>query len=153
MHWLERKIIPPFQVLILGTVEWWLHRSIGFLHYHFGFEYLLSRILLVIALVLVVASIYPFWRHKTTVNPVKLGDTSSLITTGMFGFSRNPIYVADALVLVAWTVYLGFWGGLILVPVFIAYITRFQIMPEERVLAEKFGAQYSAYCAGVRRWL
>ncbi len=150
---LELKVIPPFQVIILGFASWWLHGHTDFGHVHFGFEYVLSRVLLLLALAIAAGSIYQFWRHQTTVNPTRLSQTNSLITGGLFALSRNPIYVADALVLVAWSIYLGFWPALVTVPVFMAYVTRFQIIPEERVLAEKFGDAYSEYCERVRRWI
>ena len=150
---LELKIIPPLQVIILGFVSWWLHRHSDFGHVHFGFEYVLSRGLLLLALAIAAGSIYQFWRHNTTVNPTRLSETRSLIKSGLFSLSRNPIYVADAVVLVAWSVYLGFWPALVSVPIFMAYVTRFQIVPEERVLIQKFGDEYSEYCRRVRRWI
>ena len=86
-----------------------------------------------------------FWKHKTTVNPSKLKDTSSLITSGVFAFSRNPIYVIDALLLLSWAVWLGQWLNLVMPFVFIWYCTEFQIKAEESVLAEKFGDQFEQY--------
>jgi protein-S-isoprenylcysteine O-methyltransferase Ste14 len=86
-------------------------------------------------------------------NPTKPSATSSLVTNGVFRFTRNPMYLSLLLYLVAWAVYLANWLALLLVPVFMLYITRFQIKPEERALSAQFGPEYASYKARVRRWL
>jgi len=94
------------------------------------------------------------FRHaRTTVSPLKPQDASTLVTGGIYRFTRNPMYVGMLLVVVGWATFL--WSPLALLGpvVFVAYITRFQIIPEERVLRSKFGEAYSAYQARVRRWL
>ncbi len=153
MNSLELKIVPPFQVLILGAVMWVVHRYIPLFHHHTGHEFLISRLTLWVCLAIFIAALYQFWRHQTTVNPRKLGETSSLITGGVFSLSRNPIYVVDVLLLIAWAIWLGQWLNLIWPVVFIWYVTRFQIEPEERILLEKFGDTYSNYQMKTRRWL
>jgi protein-S-isoprenylcysteine O-methyltransferase Ste14 len=79
--------------------------------------------------------------------------TSSLVTSGVYRFTRNPMYVGLALVLLAWAVFLSSAWTMLGPLTFILYMTRFQIMPEEKVLSGMFGAAYSAYQAKVRRWL
>ncbi len=94
-----------------------------------------------------------FGKARTTINPVRIEQASSLVTTGVYRFTRNPMYVALALLLCAWAAGLGRalpWIGPV---VFIAFINRFQIIPEERVLTEKFGDAYEEYRRSVRRWL
>lgn len=147
------KIIPPFQVLILGGAMWSIHRYVPFFHYHYGIEFYLSRAVLIAALILFISAVYQFWKHQTTVNPIKLDQTTALITQGVFAWSRNPIYVVDVLLLYAWAIWLGNWINLLLPFLFIYYITEFQIKPEERVLAAKFGDQYLKYKQHVRRWI
>ena len=157
MNSLKLKIIPPFQVLILGELIWGLHENIDLsdvnLHVHFGWEYMLSRIVLVLALIIVLLAVLEFWKLKTTVSPVNIHKASSLITTGVFKWSRNPIYFADALILLAWVLWLGFLPGIAVIVVFIWYIRRFQIEPEEVLLEEIFGRAYRDYCAKTRRWI
>jgi protein-S-isoprenylcysteine O-methyltransferase Ste14 len=80
-------------------------------------------------------------------------ESSALVTDGLYRFSRNPIYVADALVLVAVALLVANALALLVLPLFVAYLDRFQIRPEERALRERFGAQFEAYCREVRRWL
>ena len=90
---------------------------------------------------------------KTTVNPLKPETASSLVTSGVFKYSRNPMYVGLAIILLAWTTYLAVPLGLLAVVGFIAYIQRFQIVPEERALVVLFGNEFEAYQSTVRRWL
>lgn len=94
-----------------------------------------------------------FRKAKTTVNPLTPQHSSAVVTTGVYGVTRNPMYLGLALILLGLAVYLASpWA--FLGPVgFIAFITRFQIRPEERALTARFGATYTAYCARVRRWL
>ncbi|MGV8804479.1 MAG: methyltransferase family protein [Polaromonas sp.] len=100
-----------------------------------------------------VAGLLAFRRAKTTVNPMAPHQSSSVVSTGVYRFTRNPMYLGLVLLLLAWAVYLASAWALLGVPVFVAYITRFQIQPEEHVLAARFGRSYADYCARVRRWL
>jgi protein-S-isoprenylcysteine O-methyltransferase Ste14 len=79
--------------------------------------------------------------------------TSSLVTSGVYRFSRNPMYVGMLLILTAWAVFLAVPLTLLGPLAFFLYLKRFQIEPEERVMGEIFGAEFSAYRAQVRRWL
>ena len=79
--------------------------------------------------------------------------TTYLVTQGPFRYTRNPIYLADALLLAAWLVWLGNMLSVLVLPLFVIYITRFQIQSEERALALKFGEDYRGYCRRVRRWV
>ena len=94
-----------------------------------------------------------FRRHKTTVNPFTPAKSSSLVATGIYRYSRNPMYLGLFLALLGWGAYLGNWASALLLPAFVAYMNRFQIHPEERVLTESFGPQFLAYARSVRRWL
>jgi protein-S-isoprenylcysteine O-methyltransferase Ste14 len=79
--------------------------------------------------------------------------SSSLVATGIYRFSRNPMYPGFLLALLGWSVYLANWIAALLLPVFVVYMNRFQIQPEGRALLQKFGAQFSEYAAAVRRSL
>lgn len=99
------------------------------------------------------AGVAAFRRARTTVNPTTPEASSTVVTSGIYRWSRNPMYLGFLLMLVGWSLYLSNLAALLLVPSFIVYMNRFQIMPEERALAAKFGAQYVAYMQEVRRWL
>jgi protein-S-isoprenylcysteine O-methyltransferase Ste14 len=94
-----------------------------------------------------------FQKARTTVNPFSPKNTTALVTGGVFGWSRNPIYLGDLLILLGWAIYLQHALAFLLLPVFVVYINRFQIEPEEQVLREKFGERFDAYRQRVRRWL
>ena len=100
-----------------------------------------------------VAGILAFGRAKTTVNPMKPEKSAALVNTGVFRITRNPMYVGMVFILLAWAVYLASPWALFGPLLFAAYITRFQIKPEERVLAARFGDEFASYTARVRRWL
>lgn len=99
------------------------------------------------------AGVLAFRRHKTTVNPFTPEQSSSLVATGIYRFSRNPMYLGFLLALAGWGVHLANWVSVLLLPAFVAYMNRFQIEPEERALAKRFGQQFTAYSLSVRRWL
>jgi protein-S-isoprenylcysteine O-methyltransferase Ste14 len=94
-----------------------------------------------------------FRTSRTTVNPLKPERASALVTGGVYRVTRNPMYVGLAFVLLAWAVYLSAMLPFAGIAVFVAFITRLQIVPEERVLHGLFGDAYAAYAARVRRWL
>ena len=94
-----------------------------------------------------------FRRAKTTVNPLRPEASAALVSTGVYSFTRNPMYLGMALVLFAWGAYLSSFWSLVGPLLFALYITRFQIVPEERALERLFGASFAEYKKRVRRWL
>ena len=88
-----------------------------------------------------------------TVSPLDPEQTEHFVSDGVYRFSRNPMYAGLGCWLVAWAGYLAHPLPWLFLAAFVAYMTWFQIMPEERVLAQKFGAEYESYCWRVRRWL
>ncbi|MDY6215759.1 isoprenylcysteine carboxylmethyltransferase family protein [Actinobacillus porcinus] len=113
----------------------------------------LASVLFFVGLVIAVASLLTFWQAKTTVSPKKIEQASTLITTGVFRLSRNPMYLSLALWLLTWTIFCETLWGMLVVIGFIAYLTEFQIKPEEKFLVQKFGKQYLNYKQSVRRWI
>ena len=94
-----------------------------------------------------------FRRARTTVNPLRPAAATALVTGGIYRHTRNPMYLGQALVLLGGMLWLGSAAALLVVPLFVGWITRFQILPEERVLSARFGADYAAFRRDVRRWL
>lgn len=103
--------------------------------------------------VFVASGIHAFRQHHTTLNPVDPSSASTLVTSGMYCLSRNPMYLGFLLILAAFACLLGNWLAFACLPAFVLYMNRFQISLEERALSKKYGAAYSEYCATVRRWL
>ena len=95
-----------------------------------------------------------WWQFKqTNVAICPTAETSALITDGIYRFTRNPMYLGFLFFLVAWAFFLSTLYGFVLCLVFVLYMNRFQIQPEERALQSLFGTTYSHYRAKVRRWL
>lgn len=90
---------------------------------------------------------------ETTWHPTTPEQTTSLVSTGVYGMSRNPIYLGMLLVMVGWAVLLSSPAALLLSAVFVVYLDRFQIGPEERALSSAIGQPYLDYARRVRRWL
>ena len=99
------------------------------------------------------AGLRAFRKARTTVNPLTPQNSRAVVTNGIYGFTRNPMYLGLALILLGLAVFLASPWALLGPVGFVAFITRFQIRPEERALQAHFGAAYTAYCARVRRWV
>ncbi len=150
---LELKVIPPVQFIISSGLM--VSLAIGFPQYHFELQ---SSLPIVILLILVASSIgifalYGFHKHQTTFHPHTPEKTSTVVDTGVFAYSRNPMYISLAIILIALGVYLQNYSCFIIIPLFIWYITRFQIIPEEKMLNKIFPNDYQIYCQKVRRWM
>lgn len=94
-----------------------------------------------------------FRKAQTTVDPRNPQKSANLVVAGIYRRSRNPMYLGFLLLLSAWAVYLANPLGFFALPFYVAYMNRFQIRPEERFMLQKFGEQYQAYMAQVRRWI
>lgn len=103
--------------------------------------------------IVAMAGVAAFRHHKTTVNPFTPDESSALVTSGVYRFTRNPMYLGFFLALLGWSAYLSNWAAALLPPAFIAYMNRFQIQPEERALQQSFGPEFTAYTQSVRCWL
>ena len=153
MHRLELRIPPPLVGLCVALLMWLASHAVAPFEWPFALRGVAGLSLLVAGVGLALAGVRAFAKAKTTVNPTKPAQTSSLVVTGVFRATRNPMYLGMLLVLLGWAVYLANAVAFLLVPLFVLYISRFQIVPEERVLQEKFGAEFTMYKAKVRRWL
>lgn len=150
---LDNRIPPPLiaasAVLLIGLLS--------FLPGHFplpyGLRIALMIVLFAMGILLGIGGVIAFKRAQTTVNPLKPETASTLVVGGVYQYSRNPMYTGLALWLVAWALYLDSVIALAGVAVFVSYMTRFQIKPEERAMQALFGAQFELYKARVRRWL
>lgn len=153
MRALEHKIPPPIIALAIAVAMWTVA---GFAPAFPVIHEVRACLALLVALIgsaYAIAGTVSFRRARTTVNPLKPASASSLVTSGIYGVTRNPMYVGLLLALVAMAIYLATIAALIGPPLFMLFINRFQIAPEERALAEKFGSEFVEYAQRVRRWL
>ena len=107
----------------------------------------------VLGAALLLPAVTGFIKHKTTVSPLSPGNATTLVTDGVFGITRNPMYVGMLLLLLAFVSWLGTLSGLVMVVAFFLLIDRAQIPAEERSLLANFGSAYRDYAERVPRWL
>jgi protein-S-isoprenylcysteine O-methyltransferase Ste14 len=153
MNFLETKIPPPLVALCTGTLMWFGADQTPPVALPPAWRLAIALTLIGIGLCCDLAGLILFLRRRTTINPLKPQASSALVCTGIYRRTRNPMYLGLLFILLGWAAYLSNLLSLLLVPLFVGYITRFQIVPEERILADKFGAAFAAYRAQVRRWL
>ncbi|MBL1378622.1 methyltransferase family protein [Zobellella iuensis] len=142
---------PPGVVALTAGLMWLVRRWSG--GQAFAGQGLAALLVLAAGLALMAVAAWQLLRAHTTVLPFHPEQASHLVTTGVFRRSRNPIYLADLLLLLAWLLWLGSLFNLLWLAAFVIYMNRVQIAAEERALAAKFGKPYLDYCARVRRWL
>jgi len=150
---LDHKIPPPVVGVLVAAGMWSIAALGPQLPLSPLTKYVIAAIFAATGLALDVLGILSFRRAHTTVNPLKPERASSMVTSGIYRFTRNPMYLGMLMLLLAWAVYLGALLPLMGPLAFVLYITRFQIRPEERALQAVFGEEYLAYASRVRRWL
>lgn len=146
--------LPPLALVVIVAVLMWIVSAVTpKFDFYLPAKYFWAVSLALIGAAICLAGVVSFRRAQTTVNPMKPDSTSSLIVSGIYRYTRNPMYVGFALVLVGWAAFLSNLAALAFVPVFTVYIDRFQIRPEEDVLASLFPHEYPTYRVKVRRWV
>jgi protein-S-isoprenylcysteine O-methyltransferase Ste14 len=150
---LELRIPPPVVMLLSALAMWLVARWLPPWSWPSTALTALGGVLAAAGAALIVTAMRTFARSKTTINPLKPAESALVVSHGVFARTRNPMYVGLALILTGWACYLANAVAWVVVPLFIAYITRFQIIPEERILLGKFGAPFAQYLAQVRRWI
>ena len=150
---LDAKLPPPLVMLACGASAWIAARLLPALAVDVPARVPLAIAVAVVALSIELAAAALFFRRRTTVNPLKPDTATHLVVGGLNRVSRNPMYVGQALLLAAWALWLAHALAPLGAVAFVLYITRFQILPEERALAARFGDDWRAYRTRVRRWL
>lgn len=153
MKSLETMVPPPAVAAAVALAMWGVSLVTPLLQMPGTLRTVSCTALAVVGLVFSVAGIVSFRRARTTLDPTKPEGASSLVSSGVYRVTRNPMYVGLSFVLFAWAVFLSTAWALLGVLVFVFYVGRFQIAPEERALSKLFASEYAAYQAKVRRWL
>jgi protein-S-isoprenylcysteine O-methyltransferase Ste14 len=149
-----RLRVPPVAVaLILAAAMWGAQRALPGWGVVLPGRALLVTVLVLLAGAIGIAGLRAFHRSRTTVDPLRPERASSLVTGGIYRRTRNPMYLALAIVLLAWAAWLGHALAPLGVLAFVAWMNGLQIAPEERALGTLFGAEFERYCTEVRRWL
>ena len=145
---LELKI-PPLALLLLTTaLIWWLPAL-----WPLSLQAEIALLLIASGAAICLWGALSFRLASTTLDPRVPHRSSQLVDGGIYRFTRNPMYLGMALSLLGYGLWLGKGSAVLVVVAFILYLTRFQIIPEERALAQRFGDSFNTYCQRVRRWL
>ena len=150
---LELRLPPPFVALATILLMWLLSQLFPRTDALGSSRIPVATGLAILGIAFAVSGATQFKRVQTTLNPRRPEEASILVTNGVYRITRNPMYVGLMIILLGWAAFLASPVSLGGVVAFIAYINRFQIMPEERILLEKFGDEYRKYLASPRRWI
>ena len=153
MRVLELKVPPLAVGVLLAALMWLVSRGVPALTFVFPSRKLLALSFTIAGVIVILVAVASFRRAKTTINPMDPASSSSLVLSGIYKFSRNPMYLGFLLALFGWAVFLSNALAFVFLPAFIFYMNRFQIEPEEKALAGKFGQEFVDYKSRVRRWL
>ena len=148
---MNNRIPPPIVTIICGIT---IYYSKSFFNQFFSYSNnIISLFLLILGLLVFLSAVKSFRIQKTTVNPLEPKQASSLVTSGIFRFSRNPMYLGMLLILLSISFKFNLLGGMIVSLSFYIFITNFQILPEEKAMKELFGDKFIQYSNTTRRWI
>lgn len=153
MRYLTLKVPPPIVTLLAGVLMQglaWLAPAFSLpIPYRLAIALTVGAVGILIAL----AGVAQFRRARTTVLPMAPERSTALVVAGVYRWSRNPMYLGFLLLLIAWAIALSNLATLVVPPLYVIYLDRYQIEPEERALLKIFGESFVAYRKMVRRWI
>lgn len=150
---LRLKVPPLMQCALVAALMWLLARSLDADTSYSAVWSLLVMLVVAAGITLITLALLTLHFGRTTLDPRRPEHTARLITRGIFAYSRNPIYLGMLVLLSGWSLYLDSLYAVPGLPIYLGLVTWLQILPEERVLGLRFGAEYRQYCERVRRWL
>lgn len=150
---LELKVPPLLVTCIFAALMWLIARQLPGIMIEPSVRLATLVILAFAGIFFVIAGVVSFRIADTSINPLRLDETNSLVTTGIYRVSRNPMYVGFMFLLLAWGFFLSNLYSIFFSAGFVLYISRFQIHGEEAFLRSRFGREYIDYQSQVRRWL
>jgi len=150
---MKLRIPPVLQFFLCGALAMLVSYYLPSLSYDSSILKIPAYVIGTAGILILLTAVASFVKARTTVNPHKPETSSKLVTTGLYRISRNPMYLAMAMLLLAGATLLWNWAAFISPVVFVALITYLQIKPEEEVLTGEFGEAYTAYCQQTRRWM
>lgn len=153
MGWLELKVPPVPLAAVFAAAMYGVAKVMPAASFVFQGRIPIAPIVAILGGVISLAGVVTFLAKRTTMNPLTPNGASMVVTGGVYRISRNPMYLGLLLALAGLGLYLSNALALLFLPVFVVYMNRFQIKPEERILLAKFGPAFAQYMATVRRWI
>ena len=145
------KTPPPILVLILITSNYFFRNQLEIIY--LPYKHSISILIFLVGTLILINPVFKFIKSKTTVNPIKFRKVSKLITTGIFKYSRNPMYLGLIFIIISTSIFYLNYYSIITPFIFYFWINRFQIKREEIFLEKKFGKEYVLYKSKTRRWI
>lgn len=149
---MKLKLPPVLVFMVFSLLMYVLSAFLPFGDFGFFGKGVLIWVLVGSGILVGLVTVVQFLILKTTIDPRTPSKTTKLVTNGIYGFSRNPMYLALLMLLLAWGLWLGNAFNTLLVAGFVGYMNKFQIIPEEEALTRIFGKEFRQYCTQVRRW-
>ena len=151
IHSMNNKIPPPIVTLVFGLAIYFSKPL--FPDFSNVILNVLSLLLIIVGPLTLISAARSFKVQETTINPINIDKATSLVVSGVFKYSRNPMYLGMVLILLAVSFKFNLIGGIVLTMLFAGYITKFQIIPEEIVMDKLFGDEFEKYKNKTRRWI
>tara|TARA_B100000035_G_scaffold308228_1_gene312567 strand:+ start:657 stop:1100 length:444 start_codon:yes stop_codon:yes gene_type:complete len=145
------KIPPPLLVLILVVSNYFSSKKIDLIL--IPNQNLISFIIFLIGVIILINPIIKFIKSKTTIDPINFKKVNKLIISGIYKYSRNPMYLGLLMIVISNTIFFLNIFSIITPILFYFWINNFQIKREEIFLTEKFGKEYLLYMNKTRRWI
>ena len=148
---MSNKIPPPIITFIFGLIIYFsrnIFPDINNIIFH-----VLSLFFIILGPFILISAVRSFKAEQTTINPININNASSLVISGVFKYSRNPMYLGMVFILLALSFRFNLVGGILFTSIFIMYITKFQIIPEEAAMKSIFGEDFNKYKNKTRRWI
>ena len=148
---MNNKVPPPIITLICG-LGIYFSRPL-FPKYNFISIDIIAASFFLLGIIMLITAVLSFKKRSTTVSPLQPEKASYLVVSGIFKYSRNPMYLGMLLILISMTIKFNFVGGILIIFAFITFITKFQIIPEETALEKLFGKEFTRYKKKTKRWI
>ncbi|MFL2721467.1 MAG: methyltransferase family protein [Gammaproteobacteria bacterium] len=113
----------------------------------------LGFIIILVGLMIIFIAARQFKAVDTTINPIKPENASVLVNKGIFSYSRNPMYLGMLLIIIGFSIIHNLMAIIAIMPIWIIYMTYFQIIPEEEAMKILFKEDFVNYCIKTRRWI
>ena len=148
---METKIPPPILTLAFGLLIYFSKEMFPAIENQLTFN--VGILLVFLGFFIFISAVISFKSSKTTVNPLTPKKATKLVTEKIFKYSRNPMYLGMTTILGSLSLFFNIIGGIIFIALFCVYITKYQIIPEEKVMKNLFKEEFDEYKKTTRIWI
>ena len=148
---METKIPPPIVTSVFGLLIYFSKGIFPVIENQITFY--VGILLMFLGFFIFISAVKSFKKSKTTVNPLNPEKATKLVTEKIFKYSRNPMYLGMTIILCSLTLFFNLIGGIIFIALFCNYITKYQIIPEEKVMKNLFSEEFNEYKKATRKWI